>query len=91
MLRLPSVEPLSTAINIGLLIFAALLADLSNLSRGGVAFTLLLTALTWTQLFLAQAPSLSQLIPNWILAPLVFAAIPYFFDRKRVAAVPNIA
>ena len=64
----------------------------SNLSRWGVAlFTLLLTALTWTQLFVTQAPSPSQLIPNWILAPLVFGAIPYFFDRKRIAAAPNAA
>ena len=59
----------------------------SNLSRWGVAlFTLLLTMLTWTQLFVTQAPSPSQLIPNWIVAPLLFGAIPYFFDRTRVAA-----
>ena len=58
----------------------------SNLSRWGVTlFTLLLTALTWTQLFVTQAPSPAQLIPNWIVAPLVFGAIPFFFDRKRSA------
>jgi len=62
----------------------------SNLSRPGVAlFILLLTALTWTQLFMTRAPSPSQLIPNWIVAPLVFGAIPYFFDRTRVAAAQN--
>lgn len=59
----------------------------SKLNRWGVAlFTMLLTALTWTQLFLTQPPSPSQLIPNWIVAPVIFAAVPYFFDRKRVAA-----
>jgi hypothetical protein len=62
----------------------------SKLSRWGLAlFILLLTALTWTQLFMTQPPSPSQLIPNWIVAPLVFGAIPYIFDRKRVAAAQN--
>jgi hypothetical protein len=66
------------------------LAGGSKVSRWGVAvFTLLLTALTWTQLLATRAPSPSQLIPNWIIAPLVFAAIPYAFDRKRAAAAQN--
>jgi hypothetical protein len=62
----------------------------SKVSRWGIAiFTLLLTALTWTQLFITRAPAPSQLIPNWIIAPLVFAAIPYALDQKRAAAAQN--
>jgi membrane-bound metal-dependent hydrolase YbcI (DUF457 family) len=62
----------------------------SRVSRWGIAiFTLLLTALTWTQLFITRPPSPSQLIPNWIIAPLVFAAIPFAFDRKRTATAQN--
>jgi Flp pilus assembly protein protease CpaA len=38
---------------------------------------------------MTQAPSPSQLIPNWIVAPLVFAAIPLAFDWKRTAAAQN--
>jgi hypothetical protein len=56
-----------------------------------IGLTGLLTALTWMQLFVTQAPSPSQLVRNWSLAPLVFGAIPYFFDRKRVAAAPDAA
>lgn len=66
------------------------LAGGSNVSRWGVAiYALLLTALTWTQLFATQPPNRSQLVPTWIIAPLVFAAIPYAFDRKRAAAARN--
>lgn len=55
--------------------------------RWGVAiFIVLLTALTWTQLWSVTPPAPSQLVPSWIIAPLVFAAIPYALDRKRVAA-----
>lgn len=62
----------------------------SKLSRWSIAiFMLLLTALTWTQLFITRPPIPAQLIPNWIVAPLVFAAIPYLLDRKRVAAAQN--
>jgi hypothetical protein len=62
----------------------------SRVSRWGIAiFTLVLTALTWTQLFITRPPSPSQLIPNWIIAPLVFAAIPFAFDRKRTATAQN--
>jgi hypothetical protein len=62
----------------------------SRISRWGIAiFTLVLTALTWTQLFITRPPSPSQLIPNWIIAPLVFAAIPFAFDRKRTATAQN--
>jgi len=56
----------------------------SRVSRWGIAvFTLLLTALTWTQLFATQPPLPSQLVPTWIIAPLVFSAVPFAFDFKR--------
>ena len=53
---------------------------------GMIIFMTLLAALTCTQLFMATRPQPAQLIPNWILAPLIFAAIPYALDRKRAAA-----
>jgi len=55
-------------------------------SRWGMAgFVVLLTALTWTQLFSTTAPTQAQLVPTWIIAPVVFSAIPFAFDRKRIA------
>ena len=58
----------------------------TRLSRWGMAvFVVLLTALTWTQLFSTTPPTPSQLVPTWIIAPIVFSAIPYAFDRKRLA------
>jgi hypothetical protein len=63
------------------------LAGNTNARRWGIAaFVLLLTALTWTQLWTVTPPIPSQLIPVWIVAPVVFAAIPYALDRKRVSA-----
>jgi hypothetical protein len=63
------------------------LAAASPVSRWGVmVFMALLTALTWTQLFATTPPTPGQLVPTWIVAPLVFSAIPWAFDRKRVAA-----
>jgi hypothetical protein len=60
------------------------LAGHSTARRWGIAiFVLLLTVLTWTQLWSVTPPTTSQLIPSWIVAPLVFSAIPYAFDRKR--------
>ena len=59
----------------------------SRVSRWGIAvFTLLLTALTWTQLFATQPPLPSQLVPTWIIAPLVFSAVPFALDLKRTRA-----
>jgi hypothetical protein len=64
----------------------------SAASRYGVPiFMALLAALTWTQLFITKPPEPAQLIPSWIVAPLVFAAIPYVLDRKRVAAAASRA
>ena len=59
----------------------------SAVSRWGVTiFMVLLTALNWTQLFAVTPPAPAELIPTWIVAPLVFAAIPFTFDRKRADA-----
>lgn len=64
----------------------------SKATRWGMTlFTALLTALTWTQLFAKQAPSPSQLVPTWIVAPVVFSAIPFIFDWKRARAAQNTA
>lgn len=60
----------------------------TKVSRWGMAaFVVLLTALTWTQLFSTVPPTTSQLVPTWIMAPIVFSAIPYAFDRKRIAGL----
>jgi hypothetical protein len=76
---------------IGLAIYWKLPGN-SKVGRWGVAIYLcLLTGLTWTQLGLTRPPSDSELIPNWIVAPLVFSAIPFVFDRKRVSAAQNDA
>ena len=62
----------------------------SKVGCWGIAvFTLLLTGLTWTQLLATRAPEPSQLIPSWIIAPVLFAAIPYALDRKRTAEAQN--
>lgn len=59
----------------------------TRLSRWGMAVLMvLLTALTWTPLFSTTAPTQSQLVPTWIIAPIVFSGIPYWLDRRRVAA-----
>lgn len=63
----------------------------SKVSRWAMAtFTLLLTALTWTQLFANRAPSPSQLVPTWLIAPLVFSVIPFAIDWKRTSAAQNV-
>jgi hypothetical protein len=61
-------------------------------SRYGVpAFMLLLAALTWTQLFAVAPPPLKVLPYNWLIAPVVFGAIAWLLDRKRVAAQSRTA
>ena len=65
-------------------------AGRSILSRYGMAiFVLLVAAMTWTQLFLAVPPPPHQLRVSLIVIPVVFAAIAYALDRRRVRfAVP---
>lgn len=48
------------------------------------AFVLLVTALTWTQLLLTAPPQPKQLKISWVVAPIVFSAIAYALDHKRV-------
>ena len=56
----------------------------SALSRYGMAiFVLLVTAMTWTQLFLTVPPPPQQLRVSLIVIPLVFAAVAYGLDRRR--------
>jgi len=70
----------------GLVIYWTLKST-TKVSRWGMAvFVVLLTGLTWTQLFSTTAPTNSQLVSTWIIAPIVFSAIPYALDRNRVAA-----
>ena len=65
------------------------LRSATKLGRWGMTiFVSLSTALTWTQLWTVTPPTRAQLIPTWIIAPLVFSAIPYLLDHKRVAAQP---
>lgn len=46
-------------------------------------FMALLTALTWTQLFITRPPDPAQMVPSWIAGPLLFGAVVYALDRKR--------
>lgn len=60
----------------------------TRVSRWGMAaFVVLLTALTWSQLFSRIPPTQAQLVPTWIVAPIVFSAIPYALDSKRIAVI----
>jgi len=70
----------------GLIIYWRLKGGTRVTRWGMAAFVVLLTALTWIQLVSTAAPTNSELIGSWILAPVVFSAIPYAFDRRRVAA-----
>jgi len=71
----------------GLAVYWGLSGGTRSSRWGMAAFVLLLTALTWTQLFSTTAPTQSQLVPTWIIAPIVFSAIPYALDRKRIAVL----
>lgn len=54
------------------------------LSRYGMpVFVAAVTLLTWTQLFAKTPPPPQQLVPAWIIVPLVFSAIAYGLDRSR--------
>jgi hypothetical protein len=74
----------------GLVVYWRLKGGTRRTRWGMAAFVVLLTALTWTQLFSTEAPTNSQLVWSWIMAPIVFSAIPYAFDRKRVAAETRV-
>ena len=73
----------------GLVIYWTL-SSTTKVGRWGMAiFVILLTALTWTQLWSVTPPSSSQLIPSWIILPIVLSAIPYLLDRRRVIAAAS--
>jgi hypothetical protein len=56
-------------------------------SRWGIPiFMVLLCVLTWTQILATTPPQPARLIPGWIVAPLILAAIAYLLDRRRAAA-----
>jgi hypothetical protein len=53
-------------------------------NRLGILLAILLLAiLTWGQLFVSVAPTPSQLVPGWILLPLLFCGSVYLLDRRR--------
>lgn len=61
-------------------------SDASPFSRYGMPiFVGVVTLLTWMQLFMTVPPKPTQLPVGWIVAPLLFSAIAYALDRKRVA------
>lgn len=63
-------------------------ATASAWSRWGVPlFMVLLTATTWTQLTMTKPPAPAALISGWIAGPLLFGAVVYALDRKRVSAL----
>jgi hypothetical protein len=60
-------------------------SERSTISRYGMAiFVILVAAMTWTQLGLTQPPPTRQLEISWIAVPLLFSAIAWGLDRKRV-------
>jgi hypothetical protein len=73
----------------GLIIYWTM-SSTTRVGRWGMAiFVILLTALTWTQLWSVTPPSNSQLIPSWIVLPIVLSGIPYLLDRRRVMATAS--
>ena len=74
---------------VGLVLYWTL-GSTTKVGRWGMAiFVILLTALTWTQLWSVTPPSNSQLIPSWIILPILLSAIPYLLDRRRVIAATS--
>jgi hypothetical protein len=69
---------------VALLIYFSLSAATPGWNRFGILLAVLLLAvLTWGQLFVSVAPTPSQLIPGWILLPLLFCGSAYLLDRRR--------
>ncbi len=62
-----------------------------GLSRYGMPiFVAVVTLLTWTQLFATTPPPPQQLVPAWIIVPLVFSALAYGLDRRRVRGLATV-
>jgi hypothetical protein len=86
---MPLALALETAMTVvGVILYLKFTGPLAtSASRFGVPiFMAVLALLTWTQILITKAPQPSQLIPNWIIAPLVFGALAYVLDRKRARA-----
>jgi len=59
-------------------------AGRSQVARYGIsALTLLITAMTWTQLGLAEPPKARALEISWIAFPVIVSVIAYVLDRQR--------
>lgn len=57
----------------------------SPLGRYGMAvFVLVVTGMTWTQLWMVTPPKPQALSVSWIVVPIVFSAIAYGLDRGRI-------
>jgi glycerol uptake facilitator-like aquaporin len=83
--HLPAELTLETAMVVCGLMFYWTSKGTTNAARWGMlAFFSVFAALMWTQLWSTTAPTPSQLVPTWIIAPILLAAIPYGLDRKRV-------
>lgn len=81
-----ALETLMTVVGVAIYLQVAGAAA-SKTSRWGIPiFMTLFCALTRTQLFATTPPQPAQLIPSWIVLPLVLAAIPFALDRKRAAS-----
>jgi hypothetical protein len=83
-----SIETLMTAVGIGIYLRVAG-AGAPGLSRYGIPiFAAVVVVLTWTQLFAVVPPKPDQLTVGWIVAPLVFSAIAYGLDIRRIRRGP---
>ena len=66
-------------------------ASRSAVSRYGVIFvTLIVLALTWTQLAQVNPPDPHQLTVGWIAFPLLLSSIVYGLDWRRVHVPPGL-
>lgn len=65
-------------------------ASSSALSRYGVILvTLIVLALTWSQLSAVTPPDQHQMVIGWIAFPLVLSGLIYALDWRRVHALPG--
>jgi hypothetical protein len=79
-----STETLMTVVGIGIYLQVAGAGAPGSSRYGMPIFAGLITALTWTQLFAVVPPKPNQMTVGWIVAPLVFSAIAYGLDMRRI-------
>jgi hypothetical protein len=84
--HLPLELALETAMAVvGVALYLRLAGASPAWTRSGIIILMvLLTALTWGQLFANTAPALSQLSASWIMLPLLLSGAIYVLDRKRI-------